>query len=114
MLNKTNFYHARLEISYAREISIILQKLIQQEELPFFSVSYCVLSAKAETLKIYLIFAEEDDQKLLEIINKNYLFLIKRRLAKSKKFSRVPQVTFFLDQKIKEVNDLEEKIKNIE
>lgn len=113
MLNKTNFYHARLEISYAREISIILQKLIQQEELPFFSVSYCVLSAKAEALKVYLIFAEEDDQKLLEIINKNFLFLIKRRLAKSKKFSRVPQITFFLDQKIKEVNDLEEKIKNI-
>src|SRR3954469_25457244 len=83
MLNKTNFHHARLQSSYVREISIILQKLIQQEELPFFSVSYCVLSAKAETLKVYLVFAEKDDQRILKVINKNYLFLIKGRLAKS-------------------------------
>jgi ribosome-binding factor A len=110
MLIKTNFYHARLQSSYAREVSTILQKLIQQEELPFFSVSYCVLSTKAETLKIYLVFVNEDvDQHLLEVINKNYLFFIKKQLAKSKKFSRVPQISFFLDQRLKKINDLKRR-----
>ncbi|CAI2194309.1 15668_t:CDS:2, partial [Funneliformis geosporum] len=40
-----------------------------QEELPFFSVSYCVLSTKAENLKVYLVFAHAEDQNLLEVIN---------------------------------------------
>jgi ribosome-binding factor A len=110
---KVNFHHARLQSSYAREVSIILQKLIQKEGLPFFSVSRCVLSSKAETLKIYLVFMKEDDQDILEIVNKNYLSFIKRQLAKSKKFSRVPQITFFLDQKLKKISDLEEIAKNI-
>jgi ribosome-binding factor A len=113
MLVKPNFHHVRLQSSYAREISLILQKLIQQEELPFFSVSYCVLSAKAENLKVYLVFAHAEDQNLLEILNQNYFFFLQRSLAKSKKFSRIPQITFFLDQNLKRINDLEEKIKNI-
>ena len=110
---KTNFHHARLQSSYAREVSVILQKLIQQEGLPFFSVSYCVLSAKAENLKVYLVFVKESDQNTLEVINKNYLSFIKKQLAKSKKFPRVPQISFFLDQKLKKISDLEKIAKNI-
>ena len=113
MLIKVNFHQARLESSYTKEISLILQKLSQQEELPFFSVSYCSLSAKAESLKVYLVFANEEDQKFLEVINKNYLLLIKRQLAKSKKFARLPKVTFLLDQKLKKINDLEKIIQKI-
>ncbi len=113
MLLKINFYHARLQSSYTKEISVILQKLIQQEGLPLFSVSYCVLSVKAETLKVYLIFAKEEDQSILEVINKDYLSFIKRQLAKSKKFPRVPQISFFLDQKLKKISDLEKIAKNI-
>jgi ribosome-binding factor A len=113
MLIKINFYHARLQSSYAKEVSVILQKLIQQEGLPLFSVSYCVLSVKAETLKVYLIFTKEEDQNILEVINKDYLSFIKRQLAKSKKFPRVPQISFFLDQKLKKISDLEKIAKNI-
>src|SRR6185369_8891082 len=87
---KTSFHHARLESLYTREIALIFQKLIRQEELPFFSVSYCFLSTKAENLKVYLVFANEKDQSLLEVINKSYLPYIKRHLAKSKKFARLP------------------------
>lgn len=110
---KINFHHARLQSSYTREVSIILQKLIQHEGLPFFSVSYCTLSAKAETLKVYLIFTKEEDQNILEAINKNYSSFVKKQLAKSKKFPRVPQISFFLDQKLKKISDLEEIAKNI-
>src|SRR5437763_11980572 len=93
---KINFHQARLESSYTKEIALICQKLTQQEELPFFSVSYCSLSAKAENLKVYLVFANEEDQKFLNNINRNYLPLIKRHLAKSKKFARLPKITFLL------------------
>ncbi|KLL03895.1 MAG: hypothetical protein MRECE_7c033 [Mycoplasmataceae bacterium CE_OT135] len=113
MLVKANFYQARLESSYTKEIALILQKLTQQEELPFFSVSYCSLSAKAENLKVYLVFANEEDQKFLEIMNKNYLLLVKKHLAKSKKFARLPKITFLLDQKLKKINDLEKIIQKI-
>ena len=113
MLVKTSFHHARLESLYAREIALILQKLSQQVELPFFSVSYCSLSTKAENLKVYLFFANEKDQNSLEIINKIYLPLIKRHLAKSKKFARLPKIIFLLDQKLKEINDLEKIIQKI-
>ena len=110
---KINFHQARLESSYAKEISLILQKLAQQEELPFFSVAYCSLSTKAENLKVYLVFANEEDQNYLEIINKNYLPSIKRQLAKSKKFARLPKITFLLDQKLKKIDDLEKIIQKI-
>jgi ribosome-binding factor A len=113
MLIKTNFHHARLQSSYEREISIILQKLIHQEELPFFSVSYCILSTKAETLKVYLVFAKEENQNILDAMNKNYLSWVKRQLGKAKKFSRIPQITFLLDQKLKKISDLEKIVKNI-
>ena len=110
---KINFHQARLESSYTKEISLILQKLAQQEELPFFSVAYCSLSTKAENLKVYLVFANEEDQNYLEIINKNYLPSIKRQLAKSKKFARLPKITFLLDQKLKKIDDLEKIIQKI-
>src|SRR6185312_8289675 len=107
MSTKINFHQARLESSYTKEISLILQKLSRQDELPFFSVSYCSLSTKAESLKVYLVFANEADQKFLETINKNYLSLIKKQLAKSKKYARLPKITFLLDQELKKINDLE-------
>jgi len=113
MPTKINFHQARLESSYTKEISLILQKLAQHEELPFFSVTYCSLSTKAENLKVYLVFANEKDQNYLEIINKNYLSFIKRQLAKSKKFARLPKISFLLDQKLKKINDLEKIIQRI-
>ncbi|RHZ36958.1 hypothetical protein [endosymbiont GvMRE of Glomus versiforme] len=113
MLVKTNFHHARLESAYAREIAFISQKLIHQKELPLFSISYCSLSTKAENLKVYLVFANEEDQKFLNIISKNYLPLIKKHLAKSKKFARLPKITLLLDQGLKKISDLEKIIQKI-
>lgn len=113
MLVKTNFHQARLQKLYEREISIILKKISQQMELPFFSVSYCELSTKAENLKIYLFFLNDKDQKILKTINKNYSPLIKKLLAQTKKFARVPKIAFLLDQKLKKISDLEKIIQKL-
>ncbi|RHZ37101.1 ribosome-binding factor A [endosymbiont GvMRE of Glomus versiforme] len=114
MLVKTNFHHARLESLYTREIALIFQKLIQQKELPLFSISYCSLSTKAENLKVYLVFTNEKDQKYLNFISKNYLPVVKKHLAKSKKFARLPKIILLLDQELKKISDLEKIIQKIQ
>jgi ribosome-binding factor A len=110
MLVKTNFRQVKLQSLYEREISIILKKIIQWKEFPFFSVSYCELSTKAEKLKVYLLFTSEKNQKYLKIINQNYLPVVKKYLAKSKKFARLPKITFLLDQELKKINELAEMV----
>ena len=108
MLNKTNFRQVKLQSLYEREIAIILKKIVRWKEFPFFSVSYCELSAKAEDLKVYLFFVGKKNQEYLKIINQNYSPIVKKYLAKSKKFSRLPKIIFLLDQKLKKINELEE------
>ena len=110
MLNKTNFRQVKLQSLYEREIAIILKKIVQWREFPFFSVSYCELSSKAEDLKVYLFFCGEKSQEYLKIINQNYLPIVKKYLAKSKKFARLPKIIFLLDQKLKKINELEEMV----
>lgn len=113
MLNKTNFHQVKLQSLYEQEVSIILKKVVQWKEFPFFSVSYCELSAKAENLKVYLFFAGEKNQIYLKTINQNYLPMVKKYLAKSKKFARLPKIIFLLDQKLKKINELEEMVQKI-
>ena len=115
MLNRVNFYHARLQKLYEREISIILKKVVPRKEFPFFSVSYCELSSQKENLKVYLLFvADEKNQKYLETINQNYLSVVKRHLAKSKKFACLPKINFLLDQKLKKIDESEKVLQNLE
>jgi hypothetical protein len=53
MRNKNNFIYLRKQKAYEREISLILYQIIRQNQLPFFSLSYCELSREG-SLKIYL------------------------------------------------------------
>ncbi|CAJ0824668.1 6743_t:CDS:2 [Entrophospora sp. SA101] len=69
---------------YEREISHILYKMIQEYNLPSFSLSYCEISARGENVKIYLSFAQEGNhEKLLNLLNKEYLQLIKKEIVRS-------------------------------
>ncbi|CAJ0769219.1 9954_t:CDS:1, partial [Entrophospora sp. SA101] len=68
---------------YEREISHILYKMIQEYNLPSFSLSYCEISARGENVKIYLSFAQEGNhEKLLNLLNKEYLQLIKKEIVR--------------------------------
>jgi ribosome-binding factor A len=99
MLGKNNFLHQRKQNLYRKEITYILHQIIQEKSFPFFSLSYCSLSARGENLKVYLTFSPEANrEKILKLINKEYSPLIKKQIAKSKKFSYIPTLIFLWDR----------------
>ena len=113
MLIKPNFSQQRKQKACEREISRILYKIVQENNLPSFSLSYCRLSVRGENLKVYLTFSyqAERQKELLKIINQKYSVVVKKELAKSKKFSYIPNLFFLFDQESAEMNALEEIIR---
>jgi ribosome-binding factor A len=108
LFKKNNFFQQRKRSFYEREISGILYKIIQEYNLPSFSLSYCEVSARGENVKIYLSFAQEENQtEVLKLINTKYSPLIKKEMAKSKKFTYIPKLVFLLDKELQTINNLE-------
>jgi ribosome-binding factor A len=113
MLIKPNYFLQRKESLYKKEISRILHKIAQANYLPSFSLSYCLLKG-GENLKVYLNFAnKEGREELLELMNKKYSLIIKKEIAKEKKFAYVPKLKFFLDKRLESISNLEEIIQKI-
>jgi ribosome-binding factor A len=108
LLNKNNFFQAKNKSRYKREISRILYEIIQEYNLPSFSLSYCEVSARGENVKVYLTFArKENPGKVLNLMNKQYCQLVKKKLAYSRKFSAIPNLIFLRDQELETINNLE-------
>jgi len=108
LFNKNNFFQQRKRSLYEREISRILYKVIQEHNLPSFSLSYCELSTRGENVKVYLSFTQEENKKkLLGLMNKKYSHEIKKEIAKSKKFAYIPNLVFLLDKELETINNLE-------
>lgn len=109
MLVKPNFSQQRKQKLYQRELSHILYKIAQNNDFPVFSLSYCILSTRGENLKVYLNFScpEKKQKELLKTINNKYSLLVKKEIAKSKKFSYIPTLFFLLDGEMEKVNNLE-------
>src|SRR6185295_12394990 len=108
LFKKSNFIQQRKQSFYEREISRILYKIVQEYNLPSLSLSYCEVSTRGENVKIYLSFAQEENQaEVLKLINKNYSPLIKKEMAKSKKFAYIPNLVFLLDKELETINNLE-------
>lgn len=114
MLVKPNFSRERREKLYEREIALILHKLYQENNLSFFSLSHCNLRGRGESLQIYLNFYQnEKSNELLKLINKKYSSMIKKELAKSKKFPYIPNLTILVDKEPERINNLEEIARKI-
>lgn len=114
MLVKSNFSKERREKLYEREISLILYKIIQENRLFSFSLSHCILRGRGESLKIYLNFShKEKSDELLQLISEKYSPVIKKELAKSKKFSYIPNITILIDKEPERINTLEEIVRKI-
>lgn len=108
LLKKNNFSQARNKSHYEREISLILHKVVQEHNLPSCSLSYCQLSTRGENVKVYLNFTQEENQAAaLNLINQKYSHLIKKEIAKSKKFAYIPNLIFLLDKELETINNLE-------
>ena|SRR2546423_1048229 len=114
LFNKSNFSQAKNKSRYEREISFILYKLKQEKNLPSFSLSYCEVSARGESVKIYLSFVrEENHEKILNLMNKEYSQIIKKELAHSKKFAYIPNLIFLRDQELETINNLKKILQKI-
>lgn len=88
--------------------------MIQENNLPFFSLSYCVLSARGENLKIYLTFPQEENkEELLVLMNKKYSSLIRKEIVKSKKFSYIPTIFFLLDKELERIDTVKKIIQKL-
>ena len=106
---KNNFTQQKKQSFYEREISCILYKIIREHNLPSFSLSYCKLSTRGENVKVYLSFAQIDNNKeeILNLINKKYSPFIKKEMARSKKFAYLPNLVFLLDKELETTKNLE-------
>lgn len=114
MLVKPNFSRERREKLYEREIALILHKISQENNLSFFSLSHCILRGQGESLQIYLNFSQDKKgDELLKLINKRYSSMIKKELAKSKKFPYIPKLTILMDRESERINNLEEVVRKI-
>ena|SRR5438552_2100569 len=111
---KNNFSQAKNKSRYEREISHILYKMVQEYNLPSCSLNYCEISARGENIKIYLSFAREGNhEKLLNLLNKEYSQLLKKELARSKKFPYIPNLIFLRDQELETINNLTKILQKI-
>src|SRR5437764_11882155 len=108
LFKKNNFIQRRKRSFCEREISRILHKIVQEHNLPSLSLSYCELSTRGENVKIYLSFAcEKNKEEVINLMNKKYSRLIKREMAKSKKFAYIPNLVFLFDKELATMNNLE-------
>jgi len=108
LFKKNNFIQQRKQSFYEREISQILYKIVKEHNLPSLSLSRCELSARGENIKIYLSFSQvENKDKMLNLINKKCSLLVKKEMAKSKKFAYLPNLVFLLDKELETINNLE-------
>ncbi|WNE41155.1 MAG: Ribosome-binding factor A [Mycoplasmataceae bacterium] len=108
LFKRNNFFQQRKESFYQREISRILYQLTQEYDLPSFSLSYCQLSSRGESMRIFLSFAQNNNpEETLELLNKKYSSIIKKNLAYSKKFAHIPNLYFFIDKELEKIDNLE-------
>ena len=96
MFNESNDYSLKkIEERYKREVSSILFELNYFEQT-VFSVFDVVLSKKKENLKVYLFFSSKEKKKeILNALNNKFLLIIKKKIAKTGKFTNIPKISFF-------------------
>ena len=108
LFKKNNFIQQRKRSFYEREIGHILYKIVKEHNLPSLSLSYCELSAQGENVKVYLSFAQaENKEEIINLINRKYSPLVKKEMAKSRKFAYLPNLVFLLDKELETINNLE-------
>jgi ribosome-binding factor A len=96
----------------AEEIKKIISELISNEikgNVKFFSIPHLELSKDLSYAKIYLSFFSNHSTSDFEKINKAKGF-IRSRLSSKIKLKKVPELTFILDESVKNGSDIIDKI----
>lgn len=106
----------RILSKYEKEVRRILFEIWrnnQKNSLPnFIPVSYCDVDKKFQTLKVFLLFENSEENLLLiSEINKTFSSLLRHELARTNIFSRVPKVLFVIDKEFDYIEKSENLLK---
>lgn len=108
-----NINHQRKETAYFKSVSKIIGEEITNSNISYVTVTSVKLSNDSSHLNIYVTF-ESNKLKSMEALQKTSGF-IRKRLAQSSNFRKVPEVHFKFDEsfeKGKRIDEILEKIKN--
>ncbi|MDD4527974.1 MAG: 30S ribosome-binding factor RbfA [Candidatus Margulisbacteria bacterium] len=100
--------HIRVAEDIKRIVSEVISKEIK-DSVKLFSIPHVDLTKDISYAKIYLSFFSKNPAKDFEKINHAKGF-IRSRLSKQLKLRKVPELTFLMDESIKNGADLIEKI----
>lgn len=82
--------------TFERVVSCALYDLMRNEGLKLFSVKEVKLSERKDSLRVYLVFPKKKEgEETLRLLNKRYASLVKKKLAESRAFSRIPGINFY-------------------
>ncbi len=103
--------HVRVAEEIKRVVSEVISKELK-DNIRLFSIPYVELTKDIAYAKIYLSFFSNNHEKDFEKIN-NAKGFIRSRLAKILKLKKVPEITFLLDESVKNGVDMIEKINSL-
>ncbi len=103
----------RLNSTFVKEISYILQNEIKDEEIHFVTVTDCDITSDLSFAKVYVtVLDQEKKESTMEALNKAASF-IRGELSQRVEIRHTPELKFLYDESIEYGNRIENKIKEL-
>ncbi|MBR2802085.1 MAG: 30S ribosome-binding factor RbfA [Erysipelotrichaceae bacterium] len=106
---------AQIESTLYREISLILQREFNDPKLGFVTVSEVKVSPDLSHAKVYVSFLGKEERNTagLKVLNKARPY-VRSLCAKRVRLRKMPELTFVLDDSLKQGERIEQLIQKIE
>lgn len=98
----------RLGNAFVEEISTIINREIDDDNLKFISITYCKITNDLSYAKVYFTSLNDNKDEVLKALNRVNKF-IRGRLSEKVKIRKMPELIFVYDESI----DYGKKIENI-
>lgn len=103
----------RLNSTFVKEISYILQNEVKDEDIKFVTVTGCDISSDLSYAKVYVTVLDDDKKNTtLEALN-NAKSFIRGELSKRVEIRHTPELKFIFDKSIEYGNKIENLIEEI-
>lgn len=103
----------RLNSTFVKEISYILQNEVKDEDIKFVTVTGCDISSDLSYAKVYVTVLDGDKKNTtLEALN-NAKSFIRGELSKRVEIRHTPELKFIFDKSIEYGNKIENLIEEI-
>lgn len=102
----------RLGNAFVEEISKIINREIDDDNLKFISITYCKITSDLSYAKVYFSTLNKDKDEVLKALNRHNKF-IRGRLSSCVDIRKMPELIFVYDESIdygKKIEDIIERI----